>query len=651
MADLPEANVTVDDEAGGFAGGTGYAVVLACVAENDDITPRVFASGKGLLDQHGYAAGASYVASHIDETGKPVVFVGLPIATAGFAGSFDSSGVTGTSKITVAGGTDGILEEVDGVVTVVAGGTVGTDQITFTLSLDGGRTEKLVRLGTASSYTVPYVGIVISFGSGTLVAADEYTFRTHAPKWDNDGLTAARRALAKQRKLSRSWLVIGDLPSSTYAGYVTTQVNAYETANKRFTYARASVNDRRLAKMSKRRVSMVGQPQLTFAEVGATGDTITRDTGSWVTDGFQVGDCITVAGSLSNNFTDAKITGVSATVLTLDTQDLVAEVTTSGVTVIGSTSLTFAEVGSTLDTITRVAGSWVDDGFAAGMTVSIDGTASNDGTTAVISAVTATVMTLTTYDLAAEVIASHRVDIVQVQTMAAWIAAQDTAFASVDAQKRIDLSAGRGRKTCPITGWAFRRPAFWFASIREYQHDLHITCWWKALGPLDGVSLDDEEGNTVEFDEETDGGALAARFTCLRTWSNGPDGAFVAQSLTRATESSLLSLTHNLAVCNLACSVVQAETENAVGQVLVLKSDGKGTEESLSLIEGRVNSQLQISLLQDNGEGPRASSAVWRASRNDILNVTGATLNGTLELLLNGTLETINTTVKVQTAG
>jgi hypothetical protein len=651
MADLPSASVTIDDEAGAFSGSTGYAVVLGCVADNADSTPRVFASAKALLDQHGYSPAVDYAAMHIERTKKPIIFVGMATATAAVAGSHDDTGVTGTAKISVAAGADGYLEEVDAEVTVATGGTVGTDQIVLTLSLDGGRTEKTVRLGTATSYTIPYVGAVLSFTSGgTLVAGDVYTFRTTAPMWDSAGLTAARTALAAQLKQSRSWMVIGDVPNSTFAGYVVTEANAYETAHDRFVYARASVKDRLpLALKSKVKARMMGTPSLTFAEVGATGDTITRDTGSWVTEGFAVGDLITVSGTSSNDFTDAKITAVSATVLTLDTQDLVAE-TTAAAAVIGSESLTFAEVGSTGDTITRSTGSWTADGFAAGDTVVITGTASNN-VTGVIDTVTATVLTLTTTDLAAEVIAGHRVTVTKSLTKAAWVAAKDSGFASIDAEKRVDLSLGRARKLSPITGWAFRRPASWHASIREYEHDVHIPCWRKADGPLSGVDLEDEDGNLAEFDERVDGGGLAGRFTCLRSYSNGPRGTFVALSLTRNTEGSLLSRTHNLAVANLACTIAQLETENAIGQVLVLKSDGTGTETSLSLIEERGNSSLQIGLLQDKGEGQRASKAVWRASRTDLLNVPAAELTGTLELLLNGTLEKITTRVRVQTAG
>jgi hypothetical protein len=106
-----------------------------------------------------------------------------------------------------------------------------------------------------------------------------------------------------------------------------------------------------------------------------------------------------------------------------------------------------------------------------------------------------------------------------------------------------------------------------------------------------------------------------------------------------------------MAVVDLAETVCQAETENAIGQVLVLKPDGTGTDASIALIEQRVNSQLGIALLTQGTEGPRASMAVWRASRTDVLNVPGATMNGVLDLRLNGTLEQIKTTCRIQTAG
>ncbi len=650
MAELPSASVTINDVAGAFGGGTVYIVVMACAQANADITPRVFTSTKALISQHRYSSGVDYCALHFEKTKKPVIFVGLPVTTAGTIAQQDSSAVTGTAEVSVAAAADGVFEECDGVVTVVDGGTVGTNQITFDLSLDRNRTKKRIRLGTATSYTIPYVGIVVSFDTGgTLVAGDVFSFRTTAPMWSGANLTLARQALAAQQKLSRSWLVDGDLPNSTFAGYVTTEANAYETANDRFIYARAQVKDKARAKMARYLKRMTGSATLTFAEVGATGDTITRSTGSWITDGFAVGDIITVAGSVSNNVT-GPIASLSATVITLDTTDLVAEATVAGCSVVGSAGLTFAEVGSTGDTVTRSAGSWISDGFAVGDTVAITGTASNNVTGA-IAALSATVLTFGDTDLVAESIRSDQVTLEISQTMADYVSDMDAAFATVDGQKRIDLGLGRARKTSPITGYAFRRPAAWAASIREYEHDLQIPCWRKSDGPLDGWDLEDTDGTVVEYDERTDGGALAARFTCFRTYSNGPNGTFIALSLTRATEASLLSRTHNMAVANLCCAVTHAETENAIGQVLVLNDDGTGTDASLGLIEERVNTALQINLLQQKSEGQRASSAKWSASRTDILNIPGAELTGVVDLRINGTLEKITTTVRIQTAG
>ena len=86
--------------------------------------------------------------------------------------------------------------------------------------------------------------------------------------------------------------------------------------------------------------------------------------------------------------------------------------------------------------------------------------------------------------------------------------------------------------------------------------------------------------------------------------------------------------------------------------MLELNKDGTGTAASLSLIESRVNTSLANNLLANKeGEGKRASFASWQASKTDVLNIPGATLNGVLTLGLNGTIERINTVVRVPTGG
>ncbi len=648
MASLPEATVTVDSEAGAQGGGTDLVAIFAAVAQNADVRPRMFSSSKALLTKHLYSPGASYVAHHIEETKKPVLFVPLPIVTAGTVGSKDASGNTGTSVVSVAAASGGILEETSGSVKVVKGGVAGTDQIVLGVSLDAGRNYKNARIGTALSYTLPYVGLVLSLKAGTLIEDDiVLTWETTAPRWDQAGLQAGRLAMAAQKQLVRTFLVVGDCINSGDATDILTEVNAYESSNNRFVEARAQVPDRkRAAKMSRVKAVMTGTPSLTFAEVGATGDTITRDVGSWITDGFAVGDVITVTLSASNNVT-GPIASLSATVITLGTTDLVAEVTAAA-KVVASNGITFAEVGATADTITRTAGSWIADGFKAGDEINVTGTALNNVAAATLVTVTATVLTLGTTDLAAEVIGSHSISITtDEQSKTDAVSDNDAAFAAVDAQKRIDLGHGRGFKKCLITGYLYRRPFQWAASLREYQHDVHIPTYRKEDKPCVGWSLEDAEQITVEHDERQDGGALAARFSCFTTFSNGPSGPFVALSLTREVEDSVLSRTHNMAVANVACSVIQSYTENAIGKVLQVNKDGTGTAASLKALEEGANTQLQMTLLQPGKEGPRASGAEWTASRTDVLKPNGI-LHGTLILDVNGTLERIETSVLVK---
>ena len=476
-----------------------------------------------------------------------------------------------------------------------------------------------------------------------------------APKWDNAGLTAARTALAAQQKASRSWNIVGDLANSTEAGYVTTIANAYETSNKRFVYARTNVRDggtpSMLAKSSgvKRIAKITAAETVTFAEVGATGDTATRSVGSWITDGIQVGDYVTFAGTSLNNVSGT-VVGVSATVLTMNTTDFAAEVVAAGLcSVVGSNGVIFAEVGATGDTITRVSGSWVTEGFAAGDVVTIANSASNNITTDALASVSATVLTLASSDLAAEEIGLHSITITKVLSKAADVSLADAAFASVDAQKRIDLGYGRARVLSPITGWEFRRPFAWGAAIREYQHAIHIASWQNDLGPLDGFDLEDTNKQIVEYDERSDGGALAARFSCYTTPDNGPLGTYVAMSLTRATDGDVLAYTHNIAVTNKFCSIVQAETTRMIGKTPVLNADGTATESELKLLEARINQALTEGLLSPSkeGEGQNASSATWVASRADDLRGTGKTLHGSGPLGLRGTITNVDTAVVV----
>ena len=61
---------------------------------------------------------------------------------------------------------------------------------------------------------------------------------------------------------------------------------------------------------------------MTFA---AAGKTLTRGSGSWVTDGFAIGDYIWVVGGVSNADTVHEISNVTATVITVDAGDTIID--------------------------------------------------------------------------------------------------------------------------------------------------------------------------------------------------------------------------------------------------------------------------------------------------------------------------------------
>ncbi|WP_144058140.1 beta strand repeat-containing protein, partial [Novipirellula maiorica] len=170
--------------------------------------------------------------------------------------------------------------------------------------------------------------------------------------------------------------------------------------------------------LPKAAVTMAGDPRLTFTNPSNAAPKITRDRGNWILDGFRVGQIIEVSGS-SGNDGDYLVKSFDATGLemTLESTDanlapasssldrVVPEGPTSGIGIsvmkvsqTGGPSLTFTDVIKDVtpdyplfvdlppgtftvdvrDQITRSTGSWLEDGFRLGDTITITGTSTND---------------------------------------------------------------------------------------------------------------------------------------------------------------------------------------------------------------------------------------------------------------------------------
>jgi len=150
----------------------------------------------------------------------------------------------------------------------------------------------------------------------------------------------------------------------------------------------------------------LAQTNITFTAVGKT---ITRSTGSFVTDGFYsttgAQQLILVSGSVSNNgLFLISTTILTALTITLDASAsnvVTGEAAGNSVTiksVIGTfkqTTLSF--VSGSPDTIHRSAGSFLTDGYQIGNTITVYGAANGgNNTTWTIAGVTASDLTLTT---------------------------------------------------------------------------------------------------------------------------------------------------------------------------------------------------------------------------------------------------------------
>ena len=287
MATLPSARTTVSTTAGLPGSGLDLVCVLAPVATAADITPRLYGNVDALIAQHGYCEGAEYAALHFAGTRLPVYFVGLPIDVEGAISREDTSGNTGSSDSTVTALSGGVMGEHDGELSVLVGGTVGTDQIVLGYSADAGVTVKPIRFGTGTSYTDSQLNIEIELTVGTLAEGETiHTWHGSGPRSASSDWAEAFSELADRLTFFRTSLLIGDLQTDTEAQAYLDALNAYETSHQRFVRGTGSVYDRLpLTELSHTRVRMQGSPTLTFAEVGVSGDTITRGTGSFIADG------------------------------------------------------------------------------------------------------------------------------------------------------------------------------------------------------------------------------------------------------------------------------------------------------------------------------------------------------------------------------
>ena len=156
-------------------------------------------------------------------------------------------------------------------------------------------------------------------------------------------------------------------------------INVAGSANNDGTYTIAAISSDGLTLTLSQGETLTNGTDLAGVASVTGPDTLTRSSGSFINDGFTPGQVITVTNTSHNNGTYV-VGSVTGGTLTLES-------TTGELT--GDPTLTFTPGTNGGGTITRSdladGGSWYQDGFEAGQTITIQGSASNDGTYTIAS--------------------------------------------------------------------------------------------------------------------------------------------------------------------------------------------------------------------------------------------------------------------------
>lgn len=209
---VPSVGISrADGNTGGVKPSTrGICALIAPASSGTHNQAESFARPDLLRTEFGDGQMAEYAAYLMPVSQKPIVAIRPETSTDGAYSALVNT-AAGTA-VPVAGGTEPD-DDFNVVISFPNGGALGTTGITYTFSLDGGKTTSKVNgLGTSLTITIPNTGISVTLGiaADTILAGQTCTFTTTAPQATNADLPAALEAL---RVTSLSWellLIAGD---------------------------------------------------------------------------------------------------------------------------------------------------------------------------------------------------------------------------------------------------------------------------------------------------------------------------------------------------------------------------------------------------------------------------------------------------------
>lgn len=215
---VPSFNVTQLDGNLGRTLDTSKVLAMAGISSaGAETTPQMMTRVESVIAEYGYGPLVDYASFAIKQYGIPVLCSRVPETAAGEASAVTSI-KTGTSTVTI-NGTEEPNNDYEGYWICVTGGTIGIAGITFKWSLDGGRTLSAeTALGTANTFSFPDAGTLgLSFGTGTLVAGDYFTFQTVSATWGASDLTDSVEALGNHSAQWEGLSIVGALTTEDFA--------------------------------------------------------------------------------------------------------------------------------------------------------------------------------------------------------------------------------------------------------------------------------------------------------------------------------------------------------------------------------------------------------------------------------------------------
>jgi hypothetical protein len=644
MSDLPEVtSVTEDGQLGaGFQSGDEYSIIMGCSSSGVASVPRLYSRPGDCVAAAGYGPGPDLLSHVVDKSKKPAIWIKLPSTVPGVNGAVDAAGApTGTSVMTLTGLP---YDSYQGKVLVATGGTLGVTGIVIDVSLDNGRNWiKGIALGVGSTYVIPNSGLTLNFAAGNLVATEYLIWTSTEPRWEEADFAAAFTALKGMGLVARMVGVAGMTDDADEVDELDDELDAY--ADEALRPMRALMAARApeptvILDTGDETVSPAVYDNLVWAAaVAPAKPTCSRAVGSWIADGIKPGLSLAVSGSDLNDGAALIVYDVSALVITFEAgTPVVDDADDDTVTIVGTDVLTWAvAVPPAKAKVVRGCGSWIDDGFHAGMRVVVTASDLNNSTFYVYS-VAHKVLEFTT-DVVAD---ASDLDVVftadepEVDYIANLRAEFDSQYSP-----RVGLCAGMCLSKSSITPWEFRRSALWPAMAKAMQEDLQRSISRVKSGACDDTRIHDDNGDLVEHDERVVEGMIDGRFICLRTFATRGKNVYIAlPKLLYAPGSDFVRL-HLGLVFDKASMIVDEVLEGELNDDVALKQpSGYLTSLAAAKLEGAVNARIETEILGKE----RASSCVWTVSKTDDLTAPGAIVHGELAIMARGYLEKFETT-------